>query len=39
MFGSPVDISLDEMAIESFFPTDEGTAKAMQELAGIGNKS
>jgi transcriptional regulator with XRE-family HTH domain len=39
MFGSPVDISLDEMAIESFFPTDEGTAEAMQELAGIGNKS
>jgi transcriptional regulator with XRE-family HTH domain len=36
MFGSPIDISLDELAIESFFPADEETATAMRLLAQSG---
>lgn len=33
IFGTPVDISLSEMAIESFFPMNEHTARVMRELA------
>lgn len=33
VFGTPVDISLSELAIESFFPADEQTAAVMQQLA------
>lgn len=33
VFGTPVDISLSELAIESFFPADSDTAAAMQQLA------
>lgn len=33
VFGTPVDISLSELAIESFFPADTDTAAAMQQLA------
>lgn len=38
MFGSPIDISLDELAIESFFPADKATALAMQHLSGQGGR-
>jgi transcriptional regulator with XRE-family HTH domain len=34
IFGTPLDISLSELAIESFFPADAGTAEAMRRLAG-----
>ncbi len=33
IFGTPIDISLSEMAIESFFPMDERTAQIMRDLA------
>jgi hypothetical protein len=28
MFGTPIDITLSELAIELFFPADEATAAA-----------
>jgi transcriptional regulator with XRE-family HTH domain len=34
MFGTPLDISLSELAIESFFPADASTAEAMRRLTG-----
>jgi len=34
VFGTPVDISLSELAIESLFPVDPATAEAMRRLAG-----
>lgn len=33
LFGTPVDITLSELAIESFFPADAATAAALQQLA------
>ena len=33
IFGSPVDITLSELAIESFFPADAETAKLRQALS------
>ncbi len=32
--GTPHDITLQELRIESFFPADEGTEEAMRRLAG-----
>ncbi|MBA3694295.1 MAG: helix-turn-helix domain-containing protein [Acidobacteria bacterium] len=34
VFGTPVDITLAELIIESFFPTDEFTAEVMNEIRG-----
>lgn len=34
VFGTPVDITLSELALESFFPADEGTAAILRLLAG-----
>jgi transcriptional regulator with XRE-family HTH domain len=34
VFGTPVDITLSELALESFFPADEGTAGILRQLAG-----
>lgn len=34
VFGTPVDITLSELALESFFPADEGTANILRQLAG-----
>jgi hypothetical protein len=34
IFGSPVDVTLQELAVESFFPADAQTAKALSALAG-----
>jgi hypothetical protein len=34
VFGTPVDITLSELAIESFFPADAHTAAALARLAG-----
>lgn len=31
VFGTPLDVTLSELAIESFFPADEATARALQE--------
>jgi MmyB-like transcription regulator ligand binding domain len=33
IFGTPLDISLSELAIESFFPADAATAEAMRLVA------
>jgi transcriptional regulator with XRE-family HTH domain len=32
VFGSPLDVTVAELAIESFYPADAGTAAAMREL-------
>lgn len=33
VFGTPVDITLSELALETFFPADEATQQALQALA------
>lgn len=33
LFGTPVEVTLSELAIESFFPADAHTAEALRELA------
>ena len=33
VFGSPVDVTLSELAIESFFPADAATAQAVRQLS------
>jgi len=33
VFGTPVDVTLSELALEMFFPADELTADRMRELA------
>ena len=33
VFGTPLDVTLSEMAIESFFPADEATRFALQKMA------
>ncbi len=33
VFGTPVDVTLQELAIESFFPADEATAVALRQLS------
>ena len=32
VFGTPVDITLQELALESFFPADAATAEALRRL-------
>jgi transcriptional regulator with XRE-family HTH domain len=32
VFGTPMDVTLSELALETFFPADETTAKALQTL-------
>ena len=34
VFGSPRDVTLDEIAIETFFPADAATATILRSLAG-----
>src|SRR5215471_11906103 len=33
VIGAPMDITVGELALESFYPADEATARALQELA------
>ena len=33
VFGSPRDVTLDEIAIETFFPADDGTARILRSMA------
>lgn len=33
VFGTPVDVTLSELAIEAFFPADEATAQALKQWA------
>ncbi|HYH18839.1 MAG TPA: helix-turn-helix transcriptional regulator [Azospirillum sp.] len=34
VFGTPVDVTLSELALEAFFPADPETAEALRALAG-----
>jgi transcriptional regulator with XRE-family HTH domain len=34
VFGTPLDVTLSEMALESFFPADETTAQLLRRLSG-----
>jgi transcriptional regulator with XRE-family HTH domain len=34
IFGTPVDVTLQELAVEAFFPADAFTAGALRQLAG-----
>jgi len=34
VFGTPIDVTLSELAIESFFPADDTTARALQQFGG-----
>ncbi|MDH5823681.1 helix-turn-helix transcriptional regulator [Luteimonas sp. RD2P54] len=36
VFGTPVEVTLSELAIESFFPADQKTAKVMQAMSLVG---
>ena len=36
VFGTPLDVTLSELAIESFFPADPATAEALRRMAGAG---
>jgi hypothetical protein len=33
VFGTPVDVTLSELALETFFPADDLTAQRMREMA------
>ncbi|MET9021344.1 helix-turn-helix transcriptional regulator [Actinopolymorpha sp. NPDC004070] len=37
VFGSPRDVTLDEIAIETFFPADRATARVLRSLADTRN--
>lgn len=37
VFGSPIDVTLQEMAIESFFPADEATAEALRRMVAAAS--
>lgn len=39
MFGSPVDITLSELAVECFYPADAATAQIVRETAATENVS
>lgn len=34
VFGTPVDVTLSELALETFYPADEATAAALRAMAG-----
>jgi hypothetical protein len=33
VFGTPVDVTLSELALETFFPADRATAETLRTLA------
>ena len=33
VFGTPIDITLSELALEAFFPADAATAEALRSIA------
>lgn len=39
VFGTPIDITLAELAIESFFPADPATAEALRQVAASGTRA
>lgn len=34
VFGTPIDVTLSELALECFYPADQATAEAMRQLVG-----
>lgn len=38
IFGTPVDVTLQEIALETFFPADGATAEALRRLADAGDR-
>ena len=34
VFGTPVDVTLSELALEAFYPADDKTAQKLREIAG-----
>jgi transcriptional regulator with XRE-family HTH domain len=34
VFGTPIDVTLSELALETFFPADDATARALRDAAG-----
>ncbi|WP_308421316.1 hypothetical protein [Polaromonas eurypsychrophila] len=36
IFGTPTDVTLQELAMETFFPADEQTAQALRDLQSPG---
>jgi|SRR5918995_2914855 hypothetical protein len=36
VFGTPIDVTLSELALESFFPADDATAEALRRMAEPG---
>ena len=36
VFGTPVDVTLSELAIETFFPADEFTREVLQQITAAG---
>lgn len=32
VFGTPIDVTLSELALESFFPADAATAAALRQM-------
>jgi transcriptional regulator with XRE-family HTH domain len=39
VFGTPVDLTLSELALETFFPADQETAKVLRRIAGAPGPS
>jgi hypothetical protein len=33
VFGTPIDVTLSEIALECFYPTDQATTAALRRLA------
>ena len=38
VFGTPLDVTISELAIETFLPADERTSKMLERLAGAGEE-
>jgi hypothetical protein len=36
VFGTPIDVTLSELALECFYPADQATAEAMRQLVSWG---
>jgi hypothetical protein len=39
VFGTPIDITLSELALECFYPADAATAEILQRAAGMRRDS
>jgi hypothetical protein len=39
VFGTPVDVTLSELALELFFPADAATAEIVHRLTGTSDAS